>query len=85
VYFAGIALIAAGAAIMLKFKVKLAASLLGLMLFLWLIMVHIPRGLDTSIVDRANEWTSVFEALAFSGIAFLIAGTYKPAQTAASQ
>lgn len=83
VYFAGIALIAAGAAIMFKFKVKLAATLLGIMLFLWLVMVHIPRGLDTSILDRANEWTSVFEALAFSGIAFLIAGTYKSAQTAA--
>jgi uncharacterized membrane protein YphA (DoxX/SURF4 family) len=82
-YFAGIALIAAGAAIVFKFKVKLAATLLGIMLFLWLVMIHIPRALDTTIVDRANEWTSLFEALAFSGIAFLIAGTYKPEQTAA--
>ncbi|WP_184543991.1 hypothetical protein [Mucilaginibacter sp. FT3.2] len=84
-YFAGLALIVAGAAIMLKIKVKLAASLLGLALFLWLIMLHIPRALDTKIADRANEWTSVFEALGFSGIAFLIAGTYKPKETEASQ
>lgn len=84
VYFAGIALIAAGAAIVFKFKVKLAATLLGIMLFLWLVMIHIPRALDTTIVDRANEWTSLFEALAFSGIAFLIAGTYKPEQTVAA-
>lgn len=84
-YFAGVALVAAGAAIMLKIKVKLAASLLGLALFLWLVMLHIPRAFDKTIADRANEWTSVFEALGFSGIAFLIAGTYKPKELETGQ
>jgi uncharacterized membrane protein YphA (DoxX/SURF4 family) len=81
VYFTGLALVAAGAAILLKIKVQLAATLLGIALFLWLVMLHIPRALDKQIADNANEWTSVFEALGFCGIALLIAGTYKTAGT----
>lgn len=76
-YFAGVALIAAGAAIILNIKVRLAAGLLGLMLFLWLIMLHIPRAIADPTSGNGNEWTSVFEALGFSGIAFLISGQAK--------
>ena len=70
--FAGIALMAGGLGIILNIKLRLAAGLLGLMIFLWLIVLHIPRAF-TAWHD-ANEWTSVFEALMFSGIAFLLAG-----------
>jgi len=69
-YFAGIALIAAGIGIILNIMRSLAARLLGIMLFLWVIMLHIPLAIADPV---ANEWTSVFEALAFSGIAFLVA------------
>lgn len=77
-YFAGVALIAAGAAIVLRVKVKLAATLLGVALLLWLFMLHVPRAIADPHSGDGNEWTSVFEALGFSGIAFLIAGMYKP-------
>ncbi len=102
-YFAGVALMAAGAAIMFKIKVKLAANLLGIALFCWLLLLHIPRAVISQRNENAklakerlttpkeefdkkkkideasaNEWTSVCEALGFSGIAFLIASTYKP-------
>lgn len=76
-YFAGLALMLAGAAIMINVKTRLAASLLGLMIFLWFIMLHIPRAIADPNSGDGNEWTSVFEALAFSGIAFLIAGGRK--------
>ena len=72
--FAGVALIAAGAGILFNIKRQLAAALLGIMIFIWFIVLHIPRAVADPHSGNGNEWTSVFEALAFSGIAFLIAG-----------
>jgi hypothetical protein len=37
--------------------------------------VHIPRAISHPFIDRGNEVSSVFDALAFSGTAFLIALT----------
>ncbi|NCD70216.1 DoxX family membrane protein [Mucilaginibacter agri] len=76
-YFAGIALMLAGIAIIINVKTTLAATLLGIMIFLWLVMLHIPRAIADPNTGHGNELTSVFEALAFSGIAFLIAGSHK--------
>lgn len=72
-YFAAVALIGSGVVIILKIKLKLAGILLGIMLFIWFVILHIPRAMADPYVDKGNEVTSVFEALAFSGIAFLIA------------
>lgn len=72
-YFAGVALILAGAAIIFDIKTRLAGILLGVTIFIWLIVLHIPRAIADPHSGNGNEWTSVFEALAFSGIAFLIA------------
>jgi len=72
-YFAGVALAGSGIAIILKIKLKLVALLLSTMIFLWLIMLHIPRAITDPYSGNGNEITSVFEALAFSGIALLIA------------
>ncbi len=43
------------------------------MIFLWLIVLHIPWAIADPYTDRGNEITSVFQALAFSGIALGIA------------
>ncbi|WP_448702420.1 hypothetical protein ACFGVR_08715 [Mucilaginibacter sp. AW1-3] len=72
-YFAGLALIAAGLGIMFNFRLRLTANLLGTMLFLWVIVLHIPRAIADPHSGNGNEWTSVFEALGFSAIAFLLA------------
>ena len=82
-YFAGIALIAAGVGIFINVKRRLAALLLGSMIFIWFLILHIPRAIADPHSGNGNEWTSVFEALAFSGIAFLLAG--EPANTALPQ
>ena len=71
-YLAGVALIAAGAGIMLDIKRRLAANLLAIILFIWVLVLHIPRAVANPHGDESNEWTSVFEALAFSGVAYLI-------------
>jgi uncharacterized membrane protein len=75
VYFAGVALIAGGVGLMIPTTARLAAALSGVMIFLWVIMLHIPRAVTAADAARANETTAVFEALAFSGLAFLLAGT----------
>jgi uncharacterized membrane protein len=74
-YFAGVALIAGGVGLMIPATARLAAALSGVMIFLWVIMLHVPRAVAASHATRANETTAVFEALAFSGLAFLLAGT----------
>lgn len=72
-YFAGLALSLSGIAIILNIKMRLAAGLLGLMVFIWFIILHIPRAVTDPHSGHGNEWTSVFEALAYSGIAFILA------------
>ncbi|MBS1915288.1 MAG: hypothetical protein JST87_03365 [Bacteroidetes bacterium] len=73
-YFAGVALIGSGVAIILKIKLSLIAMLAGIMIFLWFIFLHIPRAIAAPyFTDKGNEVTSVFESLAFSGILFVIA------------
>jgi uncharacterized membrane protein YphA (DoxX/SURF4 family) len=74
-YFCGAALIGPGLAIIFKIKVKLFAGLLGLMIFLWVVLLHIPRVISAPAADFAGEFTSAFLALAYSGIAFVIAGS----------
>jgi uncharacterized membrane protein len=71
-YFAGAALIASGLGMIFRVKARLAATLLGAMIFTWVIVLHIPRAIADPYGAIGNEWTSVFEALAFSGIAFIL-------------
>jgi hypothetical protein len=60
-------------AIVLNIRRKTIAILLAVMLFIWFIILHIPRAVADPFGSQGNEVTSVFEALAFSGIALLIA------------
>jgi hypothetical protein len=71
-YFAGASLMAGGLGIILNIKRHLAANLLGIAIFIWFIILHIPRAVADPYSGNGNEITSVFEALSFSGIAFLI-------------
>lgn len=77
-YFAGVALAGSGLALILGVKTRQVALLLGIMLFLWLLMLHIPRALVAPATDQGNEVTSMWEALAFSGIAFVIHCQFQP-------
>ena len=72
-YFCGAALIAAGLGMIFRILPRLAAGMLGGMIFIWLLVLHIPRAMADPHSGHGNEWTSVFEALAFSGIAFFLA------------
>jgi len=74
-YFTGVALIAGGAGIIVPITSRLAGGLTGLMIFLWVLLLHIPRA--ASDLSNSNETTAVFEALAFSGVAFIVAAAPK--------
>jgi uncharacterized membrane protein YphA (DoxX/SURF4 family) len=69
-YFAGFALIAGGIGMVVPLTARLASLLSAIMVFLWLIMLHIPRALAAP--HDSNETTAVFEALAISATAFLL-------------
>jgi uncharacterized membrane protein YphA (DoxX/SURF4 family) len=83
-YIAGVALIASGVAIILNIRRRKVSLLLSAMLFLWVILLHLPRAVADRSLDKGNAITSVFEALAFSGIALAIACTKKRKMTKAS-
>lgn len=72
-YFTGTALIGAGVFIILDIRKRKIAALLGTMLFFWFIVVHIPGAISNPFAGRGNSISSAFDALAFSGAAFLIA------------
>ena len=72
-YFAAVALIGAGLAIIFRFQVKLIGILTGTMIFIWFLILHIPRAVVAPVTDKGNELASVFESLGYSGIAFVIA------------
>lgn len=75
-YLAGAALIAAGLGFILRVQLRLAGLLLGGSIFIWFLVLHIPRAVAAPVTDKGNELASVFESLGFSGIAFLIAYSY---------
>jgi uncharacterized membrane protein len=77
IYFAGVALLGSGIAIIFKIKPGLIASLLGIMVFIWFVILHIPRVIVAPADYLGGEVASAFLALAYSGIAFVIAGTTK--------
>jgi uncharacterized membrane protein len=71
-YFAGGALVAGGLGLLTGIAGRLAGGLTGLMIFLWLLVLHIPRAVADPTGLHGNEVSSVFEALAFSGLGFIL-------------
>ena len=67
-YFAGIALIAGGLGLMIRKTRKISGSLAGLMIFVWMIILHIPRVVT---IHDANEWTSLLETMVFGSGLFI--------------
>jgi uncharacterized membrane protein len=71
VYFVGSALIAAAVSIATRIAVRWSGLLLGLMMFLFVAMIHLPGALRTH--DRIVS-TIVFRELSFGGGAWILAG-----------
>jgi uncharacterized membrane protein YphA (DoxX/SURF4 family) len=72
-YFTGAAHCAAGLAIVSGVLARLGSRLFAIMLSSWVLIVHIPR-VAAALGDR-HEWTTLFVALALTGIAWIVAGS----------
>jgi uncharacterized membrane protein len=72
-YFVGIAFLATAVSIILRIKIVIITSLSGLMFLLWVLILHLPRVISN--IHTETEWTSLFVALAMSGISFMISET----------
>ena len=74
VYFVGIALIAAALSLITGKKLHLSAFLMGVMLFLFVLLIHLPN----LIRDPHNRFTLAvaLRDLALSGAALALAGTH---------
>ncbi|MEP7081267.1 MAG: hypothetical protein ABI784_11095 [Ginsengibacter sp.] len=70
--FGGAALIAAGTAILFEIFLKPVSLLLGLMLFLWFMLLHVPSAILNPYVGQGNLIVSAFDALLFCGTALLL-------------
>jgi len=70
-YFVGVAFFAAAGGILYKLMARPAATMLGVMFFLFVVLLHIPRIIGNS--TNGNEWTSGFVALAMCGGAWILA------------
>ena len=77
IYFAGVALLGSGIGILFGIRPRLMAALLGAMILIWVIILHIPKAIASPDGDKGGEVTSAFLALAYCGIAFVIAGGSK--------
>lgn len=71
-YFVGAALMAAAASNVLRMYVRLSATLLGVMFFLFVLMIHVP-GVVANPTNRI-VWTVALRDLAFAGGAWALAG-----------
>ncbi|HMJ70469.1 MAG TPA: DoxX family membrane protein [Cyclobacteriaceae bacterium] len=69
-YVAGVGLIAAGIALITGFQRKLAAFISSWMVFIWFLILHLPRGFGET--GSFNEWIAIFESLAVSAILAII-------------
>jgi uncharacterized membrane protein len=77
-YLTGAALAATGISIFLGQKPRLAATLLGTLLFLFFLFLHIPRVLAN--LRDPGPWTSGFEILALCGSALVLAAALQSQQ-----
>src|SRR6266436_5050230 len=77
-YFVGAAFFAAAAGILYQRLARPAATLLGVMFFLFVVLLHIPR--IAAHPSDGNEWTSGFVALAMSGAARVLVRNYPLAE-----
>lgn len=72
-YFVGFALIAASLSIATKIAVRWSGLLFGIMMFLFVAMIHLPGAL-ASRHDRII-WTIVFREMSFGGGGWVLAGS----------
>jgi len=75
VHFTGVGMIVVGLAVITGILGQLAATWLGIMFLLWVLVLHAPR--VAAALHNGDEWNSMVVALAFSGASFIVARTLR--------
>jgi uncharacterized membrane protein len=73
VYAVGAALVAASVSIAARVGVRWSGLLFGIMMFLFVAMIHLPGALARRPYDRVI-WTIVFREMSFGGAGWILAG-----------
>ena len=73
VYATAAVFFAAAISIVIKRFTRITASMLGLMFFLWVVVLHGPR--VAAALHNGDEWNSLFVALAISGFSLIFVGS----------
>ena len=81
-YFTGLVFVIAAVSIALLWLPNLFSAAVGFMLFLWVLVLHLPR--VATHIRNGDEWNSFFVALATSGVAFLAIAALSPISTSSS-
>jgi hypothetical protein len=84
-YFAGIALIGAGITITLRIQLKWVATLVAIMFFSWLVMIHLPNAVVSPLANGGLEVTRVIVLFGFTGIMLLLAFPHPPPANSSSE
>lgn len=71
-YLTGVALMGAATAIVFRIRIMEVALLLGLMIFSWLLLIHIPRAMADPYMMHGLELTRVFMTIGYTGIAMIL-------------
>jgi uncharacterized membrane protein len=71
-YFVGVALLCASLSIATKIQVRWSSLLFGIMMFLFVAMLHVPRALASP--SARLPWTIVIREMSFAGGAWILAG-----------
>ena len=61
---------AGGIGVVIPATARWAAGLAGLMILLWVLLLHVPRAFAD--LSKTGEMGGAFEALALSGVAFML-------------
>jgi uncharacterized membrane protein len=62
--------------IIINIQTRWATALLGIMFFIWIVALHLPRAFGNP--SKEAEWSSLLIALAMSGAGFIIAAAGSP-------
>jgi uncharacterized membrane protein len=71
-YLTGVVLIAAGASIVVNWKARFSAAVLGLVFLLCVLLLHMWR--LSSVIQNGTDRTRALEPFALAGAAFMLAG-----------
>jgi uncharacterized membrane protein len=77
-YFVGVALLAAATSIALRRHVRLSSTLLGLMHFSFIVLLHAPAAARSP--GNRLAWTILLREVAFAGGAWALAASYTPGE-----